>query len=182
MLDGGHGDCKTMKVYLAANFDGRNKIACYAEIIENAIGVEVVGDWFKGAGAGAYNGESPTMHALDCFSSIAECDVFVQFEDFPGQPTRGGKHTEWGYAFAKGKYLVLVGEPYSLFHHLPGVQVVSSFLQLARLLEQMRDAFDKKHEKDILEVAKQCKRDEAIRAVAESEPVIDWFRREGGVL
>jgi nucleoside 2-deoxyribosyltransferase len=47
---------------------------------------------------------------------------------FPrGTPsTGGGRHVEFGYALAKGKRVVVIGERENVFHHHPSVKLHAS--------------------------------------------------------
>jgi nucleoside 2-deoxyribosyltransferase len=55
---------------------------------------------------------------------IDACDTIVFFSEDPriGVP-RGGRHFEFGYAYAAGKRMVVIGEPENIFHYLTDVFV-----------------------------------------------------------
>jgi hypothetical protein len=53
---------------------------------------------------------------------IEAADTLVLFSEDPliGTP-RGGRHFETGYAFGRGKRVVIVGGEENIFHYLPSV-------------------------------------------------------------
>jgi hypothetical protein len=63
---------------------------------------------------------------------VLAADVLMAFTEFPGQTpgrARGGRHVEFGIAFAKEKRLMIVGPRENIFHWLPSVEVYPDFEQ-----------------------------------------------------
>lgn len=67
--------------------------------------------------------DSNRYHAKLDVEDIDACDTFVLHTVSPLQPTkRGGRHWETGYAYAKGKSIILCGPRENVFHYLPGIK------------------------------------------------------------
>lgn len=76
------------------------------------------------AGMGGPADESVARFAAERnVTDIESCDVFAVLTT--GSLSRGGRHFETGYAFARGKRVVMVGGAEHAFHHLPGLEMVS---------------------------------------------------------
>lgn len=115
------------KVYLAARFARINEIAGYAAELE-ASGIEVSSRWLRGGHewSGAPNGDITVDHlarfAIEDLEDIDAADIIVCFTEPAGTgPARGGRHTEFGYALAKGMPIVVVGYRENVFYCLPQV-------------------------------------------------------------
>lgn len=109
-----------MKLYLAHNFAARDALRLLVEKLE-ASGYHVTSRWITDD---AHVQESTAQqNALDDLEDIDAADVLVlfvdQFKDRPGK----GKFIEFGYAYAKGKQIILCGDDTesSVFYKLPGV-------------------------------------------------------------
>lgn len=57
-------------------------------------------------------------------ADIERCDSLVLLTT--GEPSRGGRHFETGYAIALGKPVLMVGPPEHAFQHLPGIRHADS--------------------------------------------------------
>lgn len=70
---------------------------------------------------------------------IDAADVFVVFTLRPQHknPT-GGHHWETGYAYAKGKPIIVVGELTSIFQTLPSIRRAMSLGEVTRMLETLQ--------------------------------------------
>src|SRR4051794_28997199 len=117
-----------MKVYIAADF---NRAAAAEEVVSlcRSSGLDVVSTWHTDAdpaevaAASTMGGPSPEVARAAAQRNLAEmrrADVVIELTT--GEPGRGGRHFETGYAHAMGKPVVLVGPFEHAFHHLDGVR------------------------------------------------------------
>lgn len=90
-------------------------------------------------------------HALIDLTDIDEADVFVLFTAsyFGYMGPSSGRHVETGYALAKGKYVVVLGQPENIFHRIDDGQVEvvddwnSVLLAIQRFeIRQLRETLD----------------------------------------
>ena len=121
-----------MRVYLAAPYAARALIFEYARDLCR-LDLDVTASWINeeheindgttGA-ATALSDEEVARHAATDLDDIDRCDVLVLFTSasvgFP-EAKSGGRHVEFGYALAKGKPVIVVGEPENVFHRLGGL-------------------------------------------------------------
>lgn len=107
------------KIYLAANYTANPQMREVAERLRN-LGHSVVCEWISGT----HQGDDSEQYAEIDLRDIDSTDTLIFFsQDYQGSRTRGGKHVEFGYALAKGKDIMLVGERVNVFHHLSSVSV-----------------------------------------------------------
>lgn len=66
------------------------------------------------------------VHAADIVVSVTETE--------DAKSSRGGRHVEFGAAYAWGKRLVVIGCRENVFHHLPGVEFHASVWDWLRAL------------------------------------------------
>lgn len=116
-----------MKLYLAARYSRREEMADYANLL-TIMGHEVTSRWLMGHHH-AWTGEYDSLwqqFALADFEDVDKAEVVVSFTHPRNTLTAGGgRHSEFGYGYAKGKRMVIIGERENIFHHLPGVEVYS---------------------------------------------------------
>lgn len=131
-----------MRVYVAARFQDIGLAREAAQWLRTA-GHDVVSTWHD-----IENPEMVTEKALQradrvAFSrqrilrdlaEIEESDALILLAAAAGEPSSGGRHVEFGYAFSRDRRCVVVGEPENLFHFLPGVSVVPGVAEAAVLL------------------------------------------------
>jgi hypothetical protein len=125
------------RVYLAARYGRREEILGRAvELAED--GHTVTSRWLIGvqqwdaatmAAAAAFEerGETPpeaARFAIEDWADLRSSDVVVLFTEPPGSGagTRGGRHVEFGMAYALGKRCLVVGGRENVFHLLPAVE------------------------------------------------------------
>src|SRR5216683_1181734 len=95
-----------MKIYLAAKFELRPEMERVARRLA-ANGYEITARWVYGGEDGLSLEEIAKVDLND----VDEADVLVSFTYTRGTLTSGGgRHVEFGYALARGKRLVLIGE------------------------------------------------------------------------
>lgn len=107
-----------LKLYLAGRYGRRLELRAYAEQLR-AIGHTVTSRWLD-CEHEAFD-DAPTREQMldwaeDDTSDINDADVFVAFTEAPdSQYGRGGRHVEFGYALAMGKYTVRIGPVENIF-------------------------------------------------------------------
>lgn len=89
-----------------------------------AMGHEVTARWVDGAEETL--GESAAGALMDV-EDIEAADMLLFFAEPRGSlNVGGGRHWEFGYAFARGKSCVVVGDRETIFCHLPSVRVIAT--------------------------------------------------------
>ena len=119
----------SLHVYLAAPYAARDGIRQYADELRS-IGMTVTSSWLDeqdeiGAGtidaATDLTDAAARAHVHKDFRDIGRCNVIVLFTAaaspiIGGTGHSGGRHIETGYALAKGKHVIVVGQPENIFH------------------------------------------------------------------
>jgi nucleoside 2-deoxyribosyltransferase len=113
-----------MKIYLAAAFERR------AEMRETRDRLEILGHTVTSGWIDLPNDTKPigvaelkvspgqwADFAIADLHDVYNADVLIMFSG----GGRGGRHTEFGYALALDKQLILIGDRENVFHALPGV-------------------------------------------------------------
>lgn len=146
-----------MKVYLAAPYAARAQARAYRDELTR-VGYDSCTRWLDetheiGSGtvgaATDLDDAAVANHASTDLVDIDNCDILVLLTEsvaelVGGTATSGGRHVETGYAVAKGKQVVIVGEPENVFHRLPRIATVvptwhEAVIELAaRLVENRR--------------------------------------------
>lgn len=123
----GMGPCRVPplpgpKVYLAARFSDRSKMEDVANLLKT-YGFEITARWVYGGEEGLTREQIAILDIDD----VDACDTLVSFtQPFGSMNKGGGRHAEFGYALARGKRLVLIGERENVFHHMPSVEVYAT--------------------------------------------------------
>lgn len=121
-----------MKIYLAARYSRRQEMADYAQML-TVMGYEVTSRWLLGHHHD-WTGESDPLwksFALADFEDVDKADAVISFTHPRGTlTTGGGRHSEFGYGYSKGKRMIIIGERENIFHHLPGVEVYPDLIAL----------------------------------------------------
>ena len=112
------------KVYLAARYIHRRDILVKASELE-ADGHEVTARWVQGLQEGHPDAECASNDEED----VRRSDTIVFFPETAGAGDRGGggRHVEFGIAYALGKTIIVVGHRENLFHSLPNVIVAKDW-------------------------------------------------------
>jgi nucleoside 2-deoxyribosyltransferase len=105
------------KFYLAAKYDKRRLLLTIATMLMLQ-GHSLTCQWLTGCHDGDADESKLKFATLD-FQHIDECDTFVMFNLPIGFPEESsGRHAELGYALAKGKRVLIVGEGNCIFTSL----------------------------------------------------------------
>jgi hypothetical protein len=143
-----------MRVYLAAPYGSRAKIAAYASELTR-IGFTVTSRWLReeheitpGTEKAAVDLSDAQVakHALDDLEDVKASDLLVLFTaKAVGREGGGGRHVETGYFIGhRGtRHVVVVGEPEHIFHRMKGVIIVPNWHEAvvelsSRLVEHER--------------------------------------------
>lgn len=116
-----------MRIYLAARFGRRIELCGYAAELER-VGITVTSRWIRGN----HEAEGDDLrdrralarrYATEDLADIDAADAVISFTEEPDVEgrARGGRHVEFGYAYARGKRLATVGPVENVFHALLGV-------------------------------------------------------------
>lgn len=116
-------------IYLAADYSRQEEMREHRTELERC-GFEVRSRWIdspsKAAGIGGTVIDEMTMReyelcAIRDLADLEQCQEFVLFTT--GELSRGGRHTEFGWALAKKMVIHLIGPREHTFHCLPSVIV-----------------------------------------------------------
>ena len=123
-----------MKIYVAGPYQWKDDIAFRASHLR-AAGIEVTSRWLLEKHAGNIQlSQLPedvnTTYAKQDLDDIDAADAFLLFavpSEAPPIP-RAGRHVEFGYALARGKKMLVVGDvKENIFHYLPQVRHFQNF-------------------------------------------------------
>lgn len=107
-----------MKIYLASLYSKRPAMAVVADYLKSK-GHEVTARWVYGGEDGL---DREGIAQLD-YDDVSAADVCLSFsEPYGSYHKGGGRHVEFGLAYAMGKQCALIGERENVFHHLPGIK------------------------------------------------------------
>jgi nucleoside 2-deoxyribosyltransferase len=117
-----------MKVYLAGPYQWKDRIRVYAEEAR-AAGIEITSTWLEETHKPTIEvhevpADENAQYAKNDLRDIDEASVLILFA-VPATDSpipRAGRHVEFGYALAKGKAILVVGnERENIFHYLPNI-------------------------------------------------------------
>ncbi len=114
-----------MKIYLAAQFSEQQLMKGWREALRFH-GHVVTSRWLDVTETDLTTSRPQTEAEKD-LEDISEADIVLSKTLNRGELfTGGGRHIEFGYAYAKGKDLINVGGYESVFHKLPQVLTVKT--------------------------------------------------------
>ena len=129
------------KVYLAAQYMWRERIKEFAERLEDA-GYTITSTWLHERKPLAidltdlsdrFNKSHARQDLLDLYAS----DILILFTVDPTTPVkRGGRHVEFGLAYAYNKRVIVCGPKENIFHYLDGVSQRNTFEEIFQMLEE----------------------------------------------
>lgn len=113
-----------MKIYLAATWSARERMIKTSKVLQ-ALGYTTTSRWLDDA---HINGTESECAQID-LDDIDISDALMLFSVGPRGTsfTGGGRCVEFGYALAKGKLLILIGEQETVFHALSQVMRFDTF-------------------------------------------------------
>jgi hypothetical protein len=120
----------TPRIYLAARYSRNAEMRDCARQLEE-LGYVVTSRWIHkhggspeeslGAEELTHSPEEGLPFALADLEDIEYADILILFTEENGGG-KGGRHTEFGYALARRKRIIIVGPRENVFHTLPGIQ------------------------------------------------------------
>lgn len=115
-----------MKIYTAARYGDMLAMRGVRDRLVD-LGHEVTARWIDGGEEGP-NGRTLAQAAIMDVEDVLAADVLLFFSQPEGSANRGGgRHWELGYAYAKGKRCIVVGEREIVFHHLDDIEIYETF-------------------------------------------------------
>lgn len=136
-----------MKIYLAHNFDAR--IMLRSLIKEWLLDHEITSSWIYDDSH--IDGGQTRIQSAECdIKDIDRADCFLLFVDQFAERVGRGKWFEWGYATARNKLVLLVGnDDGCIFYHLPYSNVYKFYnlAHVAKWLDERKEKFDPKEPK-----------------------------------
>lgn len=131
-----------MKLYIAAPFSWRDSIKEYATKL-SVSGIEITSSWIEetvpvNVTLDQLDDEYHVATATTDVQDIDRSDVVAVFTIDPlGPPKpRGGRHWETGYAYGRGKEVIVIGPRENIFHYLPGIQQFDTKEEAAQYLHK----------------------------------------------
>jgi nucleoside 2-deoxyribosyltransferase len=117
-----------MKIYLAAPFFKKEEMCGIIKPMVESIGHTVTSRWLDTKTEWEFAATSVLGYFASCdLNDIDDADlVIVNLTGLTGY-VRGGVHVEFGYAYAKGKPVWLLGKRVTIFHNLPAVKHFDSW-------------------------------------------------------
>lgn len=108
-----------MKAYIAASWSAKEIVKTATELLTD-LGVTCTNRWQDHK-----ESDSQSEQAFADIDDISRADSLVVLTQWPS--TQGGFHWETGYAYARGKRIIVVGKRGTIFHYLPSVVHYSTF-------------------------------------------------------
>lgn len=132
----------TTSVYIAAPYVQRAEAQAVMVALEQR-GIEITSSWLR------EHDELSDTYAQKDLSDIDRADILLALTPKEWVSQTGGCHVEYGYAIAKGKHLVVLGERKNIFHYLNSAIVVAweppfadLTVDLARLLRSLQPTYE----------------------------------------
>jgi hypothetical protein len=143
-----------VRIYLAARYSRHPEMQLCARQLE-AAGHSITSRWIQGSHQVMLNGEVlvPEREALfesdhesmeqqrrefagHDWDDLMAADWVISFTERPRKPSnsRGGRHVEFGAAFAAGKRCIVVGWRENVFHCLPQVEWFETWAEASAAL------------------------------------------------
>lgn len=121
-----------IRVYLAGPFDHQEALRDLRD--QCGEDVEITSRWldFEPGLDDEATDHYRSLCATVDLADVDRADVLIQFTN--GAVGTGGRHVELGYAIAKGKRVIVVGEHENIFHWHPDVTLVKTFEDALELL------------------------------------------------
>lgn len=114
-----------MKIYLAARYSRREELKGYRELLQSR-GHVVTSSWIDTDLEGRAADEEREKVAIVDLNDLRSSEACISFTEPPdAKAGRGGRHVEFGLAYALGLVCVVVGHRENVFHHLPDVHFVA---------------------------------------------------------
>lgn len=123
-----------MKIYIAAAYPTREQAVNWADWLRDQ-GHTITSEWLWTEG----DLSTPVAqqgYALKDVADIDRAEVLLIMTGYRGERAfSGGRHWETGYAYGRGKRIIVAPQPENVFHHLPGVVVSRDLREVQAQLE-----------------------------------------------
>ncbi len=120
------------KIYIATLYSERLLAMAFADQLR-AEGHKIVSSWVYGGEEGKTREEI----ALLDYNDVKSCTTLILLTKPRGtQHSGGGRHVEFGMAYALGKRCIIIGEKEHVFCHLPNITQCHTIWQAIVILEQ----------------------------------------------
>ena len=139
-----------MKFYLAARYSKHPEMQGVRDVL-CGLGHEVTSRWIDlhtaitGDHSKSFTPEILNSRPDECaivaehdLEDIREADVILFFSE-DGDPGKGGRFVEWGYAIALGKQMILIGQRENVFHTLEFIEHYPDWAHF--VMELTRDGY-----------------------------------------
>ncbi len=124
----------TEKIYIATLYSERLLAMAFADQLK-AAGHEIVSSWVYGGEEGKTREE---IAVLD-YNDVKRCTTLILITKPHGEKhSGGGRHVEFGMAYALGRRCMIIGEQEHVFCYLPNVIQCYSMWQAIAVLEGLR--------------------------------------------
>jgi len=124
-----------VKVYLAAAYSRAAEMRHVRNKLE-AVGFQVVSRWID---VELFEGKEDKICASSDCRDLRSADYLLFFSDGPQATGKGGRHVEFGIAWALGVPVLVIGPKENIFHSLPGVMHTDSLDQAIERLSHLTD-------------------------------------------
>jgi hypothetical protein len=127
-----------MKAYLCSQFARQEEMRGYRRYLE-LIGWEVVSTWIDEEEDCSNKSKD---YAKTDLKDLEIANVIIAFTGPPYYGTleeiaRGARHAEFGYALAKEKLIILIGNKENIFHHLDKVNQYDTWEDFLKVAENI---------------------------------------------
>lgn len=128
-----------MKFYFAAPFTYAQSLIPLVAHIHGTTKHSVTSSWlFIPEGTRSKHAMEAMDYAFKDLADVNAADILVLFNP-PGVPQSPGRNIEFGYALAKGKQLMIVGERKGVFQYLPCVSRFDDITDFQHYLSCLSD-------------------------------------------
>lgn len=130
-----------MKFYLAAAYGRKEEIKRYRDELKG-LGYDCTSSWLDVLDevTDFASDDHAQEYAVTDLNDISRADALVLFSE-NGQLSRGGRHVEFGFAYAHFKPIYIVGGRELIFHSLPGIHVYSTWQEFLEAEADRKQAF-----------------------------------------
>jgi hypothetical protein len=126
-----------MKIYLAARYSRFPEMQRYRTDLEK-LGHIVTSRWINGEHQDDDDKlTGAALYAKHDIADLISADTIIAFTERPYDPigSRGGRHVEFGMAYAWNKRLIVIGYRENVFYHLPEVEFFETWLNCLNSLD-----------------------------------------------
>lgn len=122
---------KALRVYLAHNFSAASHLKTVVVPKLHERNIIVCSSWiYQEAEPG-----NEQYWAIRCLEEVTRCDLLVIFQEQFGETPGRGKYVEFGYALARNKPIMVIGEKIDcIFYYYPQIMRVKDFKEALEIM------------------------------------------------